>query len=112
MNKDAVVYKQELPQDSDFNSEHVQNAFGELINNKKQKGVKGIVSLFVVFCKADRKEVKTNPPICLKSEPFTILEATDVEEALRTATDQINDSLEKFIRNGSGWVLDHLLHVE
>ena len=102
-----------MPQfiNKNFKSEHVQN-FGELINNKKQKGGKGIVSLFVVFCKADRIEVKTDPPNCLKSEPFTILEASNVDEALRTAADQINDSLEKFIRNGSGWVLDHLLRAE
>ena len=39
----------------------------------------------MVFCKADKKDELTDPPIVLKCNTFTILDAADMDEITTTA---------------------------
>ena len=72
---------------------------------KKEKGVKCIISLFIVFCKADNEEEITNPPVVLKSDVFVCLNGTNINERLNVACEQIKERFDEFVRNGSGWVI-------
>ena len=54
-------------------------AFGDTLNEKKERGIKFILPVFVVFCKADKKEI-TEPAIVLKSDVFVcLMEQTSIK---------------------------------
>ena len=65
-----------------------------------------------MFCKADKKDELTDPPIVLKSNTFTILDAVDMDEMFVNCLGEINGKIDEFIRNGSGWVLHHLVRID
>ena len=63
----------------------IRDSFGDVMDTRRKKGFQGIFSLYVVFCKADKKDELTDPPIVLKSNTFTILDAADMDEITTTA---------------------------
>ena len=90
----------------------LRDSFGDVMDTRRKKGFKGIFSLYVVFCKADKKDELTDPPIVLKSNTFTILDAVDMDEMFVNCSGEINGKIDEFIRNGSGWVLHHLVRID
>ena len=90
----------------------LRDSFGDVMDTRRKKGFKGIFSLYVVFCKADKKDELTDPPIVLKSNTFTILDAVDMDEMFVNCLGEINGKIDEFIRNGSGWVLHHLVRID
>ena len=65
----------------------------------------------MVFCKADKKDELTDPPIVFKNNTFT-MDAVDMDEITSTALGEINEKIDEFIKNGSGWVLHHLVRID
>lgn len=62
---------------------------------------------FVLTCTMERRHITTGEVETTNAHfhslTETILEATDVTELYRIAVDKIMDSLDVFLRNGSGW---------
>ena len=84
-----------------------------IIEEKIQRNhFKYIISLFVVFCQASDEDDLTEPPVVLKSEVFTALDASNIEDQLNLVYIQLSNKIEEFIANGSGWVLHHLCHID
>ena len=64
-----------------------------------------------MFCKADKKDELTDPPIVFKNNTFT-MDAVDMDEITSTALGEINEKIDEFIKNGSEWVLHHLVRID
>ena len=65
-----------------------------------------------MFCKADKHDEYTDPPVVLKSNALTFLEGTDIQESLKIVLNELNMKIDEFVRNGSGWVLHHLERID
>ena len=112
LNGKASVYRADLSNHVELSPVLFKDAFGDILNEKKKGGIKFIVSVFVVFCKADNEEEITNPPVVLKSDVFVCVNGTDINERLNVACEQIKERIDEFVRNGSGWVIHHLEQMD
>ena len=111
-NGKVSIYRTDLKKQLDLTVELLQDSFTIILNEKKEQGVKCILSLFVVFCKADKEEEVTDPPIVIKSDVFACLSSTDVNKKLSAACEQIKERIDEFVRNGSGWVIHHFVRID
>ena len=50
------------------------------------------LSLIVVFCKADKKEEVTDPPIVIRSDVFVCLSGTDIKKVERLVKESKKES--------------------
>lgn len=76
-------------EDVEFSVDLLRTAFASIISERKKKGLKFMIALHVVFCKASNPMENTNPPRVMKSLNFTCLQVTALEEKLRLAYEQI-----------------------
>ena len=111
-NGKVSIYRADLKNQLDLTVELLQESFSTILNEKKEQGVKCILSLFVVFCKAEKEEEVTDPPIVIKSDVFACLRSTDVNKKLSAACEQIKERIDEFVRNGSGWVIHHFDRID
>ena len=77
-------------------------------NKKYTKRLKFVMSIHVVFQQGCDLTVKTIPSVVLHSSPFEVFLATDIEEVLDKAAEQLFEMIENYEGVGSGWVLDYL----
>ena len=77
-------------------------------NKKYTKRLKFVMSIHVVFQQGCDPTVKTEPSVVLHSSPFEVFLATDIEEVLDKAAEQLFEMIENYEGVGSGWVLDYL----
>ena len=71
VNGNACIYRQQIDNKSVLSVESLQNSFGDVINEKKEK-----------FCKAEKHDEYTDLPVVLKSNALTFLEGTDILQSL------------------------------
>ena len=112
LNGDVCIYRKQLADKSTLSVEFLQEIFSNVMEERKKRGFKAIISLHVVFCKADKEDEVTDPPVVLKSNAFTCLDGSSVDECMDIALGEINEKIDEFIRNGSGWVLHHLDKID
>ena len=74
--------------------------------------LKFTMAIHAVFVKATDSTVITDPAICLVSQPFQIYSDTDINNQLLNAYKQLLNDIDVFERNGSGWVLSHLVALD
>ena len=63
------------------------------------------MALHAAFEKAVDPAVKTDPPVCLVSEPFELYADTNVKTCLKAVYRQLLNYIDIYERNGSGWML-------
>ena len=81
-------------------------------NKKYTKRLKFVMSIHVVFQQGCDPTVKTEPSVVLPSSPFEVFLATDIEETLDKAAEQLFEMIENYEGLGSGWMLDYLERLD
>ena len=80
-----------------------------IVDRVDTTGVKAYFSISVVFVQAKYLNDVTDPPVPLCSNVSTILGSTNVNEEFNGIYNQL---IEDFERNGSGWIIQLLFHLD
>ena len=70
--------------------------------------LKFTMAIHVVFEQSTHPEVKTNPPIVLRTDPSTVYIASDLDMILRDMCEQLLTKINTYEGTGSGWVIDYV----
>ena len=76
------------------------------------EAVKWYLSLNMNFCKSASPAVKTDPAVMFRSELFKSIDNHKLDNQFHVGYIQIVQQIDKFQRNSSGWVVDHLQHLD
>ena len=76
------------------------------------EAVKWYLSLNMNFCKSASPAVKTDPVVTFCSEVFKSINSQELNYQFHVGYNQILLQIDAFQRNGSGWVADHLQHLD
>ena len=76
------------------------------------EAVKWYLSLNINFCKSTSPSVKADPAVTFHSEVFKCINTHELDYQFHIGYDQIALQIDEFQRNGSGWVVDHLQHLD
>ena len=79
---------------------------------RNQQACKFNMSLHVVFEKASDPSIVTTPPVVLVTEPFEVYTSTNINEVLKTCSLQLQNRIEIYEANGSGWVVSKLVALD
>ena len=64
------------------------------------------------FCKSTSPSFKTDPAVTFRSEVFKSIDTRGLDYQFHVGYNQIVLQINEFQRNGSGWVIDHLQHLD
>ena len=78
----------------------------------KAEAVKWYLSLNMNFCKSTSPAVKTDPAVKFHSEVFKSIDTHELDYQFHVGYNQIVLQIDEFQRSGSGWVIDHLQHLD
>ena len=76
------------------------------------EGVKWYLSLNMNFCKSTSPGVKADPAVTFCSELFKSIDTHELDYQCHVGYNQTVLQTDEFHRNGSGWVIDHLQHLD
>ena len=76
------------------------------------EAVKWYLSLNINFCKSASPTVKTDPAVTFRSELFKSIDNHKLDYQFHVGYNQIVQQIDEFQRNSSGWVVDHLQHLD
>ena len=74
--------------------------------------IKWYLSLNMNFCKSTSPGVKTDPAVTFCSELFKSINTHELDYEFHVGYNQIVLQIDEFQRSGSGWVIDHLQHLD
>ena len=74
--------------------------------------LKWYLSLSLVFHKATRTDVTTDPPVYFRTEPVASTSSNSIELQLKVALRHLWQDNDTYEENGSGWVVDHLRELD
>ena len=70
------------------------------------------LKFYIVFEADMRKEIyDTSSEISFYTKTSILLQDSNIDELLQICHDKINDTIEKFSRHGSGWILNNFTHI-
>ena len=70
------------------------------------------MKFYIIFEALLRKEIHGNTQeFGFYSNTLTILQNSDIDELLRICGEKINESIESFLRRGSGWILEKFINI-
>ena len=75
------------------------------------EGDKWYLSLNMDFFKYTSPGIKTDPAVTFRSKVFKSIETHELDYQFHVRYNQTVLQIDKFQRNGSGWVIDHLQHL-
>ena len=64
------------------------------------------------FCKSTRPSIKTDPAVTFRSEVFKSIDTHKLNYPFHVGYNHIVLQIDEFQRNGNGWVVDHLPHLD
>ena len=116
----AVSYRKEFDTDNKLKLferlNNVVNMFKDtiILETDKKKAIKYFFTIKLVFHKNKDEDELSDPPISFRSTVFTILPSnrSEVDQHLKSVQQQFVQMIETFQRNGSDWVLDHIIHLD
>ena len=76
------------------------------------EAVKWYPSLSMNFRRSTSPGVKTYPAVTFRSEVFKSIDTHKLDYQFHVRYNQIVLQIDEFQRNGSGWVVDHLRHLD
>ena len=76
------------------------------------EAVKWYLSLNMNFCRSTSSAVKIDPAGTFRLEVFKSIENHELDYQFHIGYNQIVQQIDEFQRNGSGWVVDHLQHLD
>lgn len=118
LNKKALTYRIK------FNPESREDPMVNLENSlqryrfvtekelRKRSGVKYYFTLSTIFHQSKDKSIVTDVPVSFRTEVFTALNMEKFDLHLKVTMKQLQQKIDQFQRNGSGWVLDHFINID
>lgn len=82
------------------------------LEKEKNRSVKVYLSLQAAFYKVADPNIVTDPAPFFNTEPITLFPGTDVSEIIDIFTSNLQQQIDNYQTNGSGWVLQNFLHLE
>ena len=79
---------------------------------ERKRALKIIVAIHVVFHQATDPTFLSEPPPVFKTSPMEVLAATDIDEVLKSITNELLKKIDDFEERGSGWVLHELSRLD
>ena len=76
------------------------------------EAVKWYLSLNMNFCKSTNPTVKRDPAVTFCSEVLESIDNHKLDYQFHVGYNQIVLQIDEFQRSGSGWVVDHLQHLD
>ena len=76
------------------------------------EAVKWYLSLNMNFYKSTSPGVKTDPAVTFRSEVFNFIDTHELDFQFHVRYNQNVLQIDEFQRNGSGWVVHHLQHLD
>ena len=76
------------------------------------EAVKWYLSLNMNYCESTSPAVKTDPAVTFRSEVFKSIDTHELVYQFHVGYNQIVLQIDEFQRNCSGWVVDHLHHLD
>ena len=64
------------------------------------------------FCKSTSSAVKTDPTVTFRSEVFKSIDIQELDYQFHVGYNEIVLQIDEFQHNRSGWVVDHLQHLD
>ena len=113
----TVVYKEDVSNSIDPTSllqdgtKAMKQVIRKHLHRSEEYALKFYFAVHAVFIKATT-DVKTDPPIVLQTNPYTAYRGTDLDPLLNNAAENLSEKISTFERNGSGWVIDHLIRLD
>ena len=81
-----------------------------LLDNTRR--LKYTVAGHVVFHQGCDPEIKTEPPIVLHTDPFSVYMVTDLDVCLEKSAEEMMELVENYEGVGSGWVYDRFDQID
>ena len=108
-NHTFVTYRKQLTHD--INMENLKTAVQDAITILQKEvavrfGMKWYIALKLIFRKAVDQHVVTDPPVVLNTTPKMGLIGDDYVHDLNEMFQDVMNQIDKFERNGSGWIVD------
>ena len=82
------------------------------LEREKNHSNKVYLSLQAAFYKAADPSIVTDPAPFFNTEPIRLFPSTDVSEIINIFTSNLQQQIDNYQTNGSGWVLQNFLHLE
>ena len=76
------------------------------------EALKWYLSLNINFCKSTSPGIKIDPAVTFPSEEFKSIDIHKLDYQFHEGQNQIVLQIDEFQRSGSGWVVDHLQHLD
>ena len=119
LNNSARTYRLEFTKDApgeefvaDLGSAVLVTARTLIERLTKEANIKWYASLSLVFHKATRPDVITNPPVYFRTEPVASTSSNPLELQLKVALRRLWHQIDRYEENGSGWVVDRLRELD
>ena len=108
------LFRMELHTQADIQSHLREGIMQDVkrILQKEHRNVKFSVAINCKFKKALRPNVITDPPIFFRTMPTCTTQAIQLDEVLNNMYEHLWNQVEQFVRNGSGWIIQSLEHID
>ena len=91
---------------------HTMRAVTKGQTRANAEAFKWYLSLNINFCKSTSSGVNTDLAVTFHSEAFKSIDTHEFNYLFHVEYKQIVQQIDKFQRNGSGWILNHLEHLD
>ena len=83
-----------------------------ILITKQTRNVKWYIALKIIFRKAAKPDVHTNPPIIFLTESVATTDGIPIDLQLNVALRRLWKQIDKFETNGSGWIIDRFVSID
>ena len=70
--------------------------------------LKFTMAVHTVFEQSCDPEVKTEPPVVLRTDPCVVNIESDIDTILRGMSEELKEKIETYEGSGSGWIIDYI----
>ena len=90
----------------------MSSARAQIERLSSERNLKWYLTLSMVFHRAARPDILTEPPVYFRTEPVASTSSNPIELQLKVALRRLWQEIDTYEENGSGWVLDHLIELD
>ena len=111
--KTLAVYRRTLSSLEDFNSA-LHTDVPNLLKREAEDRIhfKWYTAIKVIYRKALRPDVKTDPPVCFRTSARLGLLGTDYESFAARNYQDLMEQIQTYTTHGSGWIFDHFQELD
>ena len=97
---------------NELNTAVLFDAHHQIEQLSRDQNVKWYLTLAVVFHRAVRPDILTDPPIFFRTEAVASTSSNPLDLQLKVALRRLWQEIDTYEENGSGWVIDHRIQLD